>query len=146
MTLGERCIEAVEAENSELRERVAFLETELGFRVEVPLVLNLTQQETRLFGAILKRELLTKAGGMVALYAHRPDGDEAEQKIIDVFICKMRKKLKPFGISIETQWGHGYFMSPQSKAAALALMPGAAPEAVARVAVTALRRVGGAHG
>jgi two-component system cell cycle response regulator CtrA len=39
--------------------------------------------------------------------------DEPELKIIDVFICKVRKKLAEAGAPklIETVWGRGYRMS-----------------------------------
>lgn len=37
--------------------------------------------------------------------------DEPELKIIDVFICKIRKKLAPLGCNvIETVWGRGYVL------------------------------------
>ncbi len=39
--------------------------------------------------------------------------DEPEQKIIDVFICKLRKKIAaiaPDAHNIQTVWGHGYVM------------------------------------
>jgi two-component system cell cycle response regulator CtrA len=48
--------------------------------------------------------------------------DEPELKIIDVFICKLRKKLKSVATDhhIETVWGRGYVLNdpPQEKAAA----------------------------
>jgi two-component system cell cycle response regulator CtrA len=48
--------------------------------------------------------------------------DEPELKIIDVFICKLRKKLKSVAKDhhIETVWGRGYVLNdpPQEKAAA----------------------------
>ena len=37
--------------------------------------------------------------------------DEPEPKIIDVFICKLRRKLEiagARGVSIDTVWGQGY--------------------------------------
>lgn len=34
--------------------------------------------------------------------------DEAEEKIIDVFVCKIRKELNEVGIKIITHWGKGY--------------------------------------
>jgi DNA-binding response OmpR family regulator len=123
MSLRDKYIEAVEAENDALRERIAILETLLGFRVEVPLVFNLTAQEAKLFGLLLKRDLVTKEAGMVALYGSRPDGDVAEEKIVDVFVCKMRPKLKAWGIVIETKWGQGYYLSAESKAKARAMLP-----------------------
>jgi hypothetical protein len=45
----------------------------------------------------------------------------ARGKILDVWVCKMRKKLKPFGINIKTHWG-GYEMPEASKAIARELM------------------------
>ena len=40
----------------------------------------------------------------------------ADEKIIDVWICKMRKKLAKQGISIETEWGQGYYLTDETKA------------------------------
>ena len=54
--------------------------------------------------------------------------DEPEQKIIDVFICKLRKKIQAVGggPGIETVWGQGYVLrEPQGGAPGLAE---AAPE------------------
>lgn len=33
---------------------------------------------------------------------------EPEMKIVDVFVCKLRKKLKPLGLTIRTHWGVGW--------------------------------------
>jgi two-component system cell cycle response regulator CtrA len=48
--------------------------------------------------------------------------DEPEIKIIDVFVCKLRKKMEIFGVKIETIWGRGYYMTPEMKAKAAAMM------------------------
>lgn len=45
--------------------------------------------------------------------------DEPEQKIIDVFICKLRKKIRAMSASepgIETVWGQGYVLKDPSEA------------------------------
>jgi two-component system cell cycle response regulator CtrA len=62
-------------------------------------------------------ELLVLRKGMVltkeAFLSHLYGGmDEPEMKIIDVFICKLRKKLAMAGASdvIATVWGRGYMM------------------------------------
>ena len=47
--------------------------------------------------------------------------DEPEVKIIDVFICKLRKKLANASGGkdyIETVWGRGYVMREQAEAEA----------------------------
>jgi two-component system cell cycle response regulator CtrA len=62
-------------------------------------------------------ELLVLRKGMVltkeAFLNHLYGGmDEPEMKIIDVFICKLRKKLAQAGVDnlIETLWGRGYMI------------------------------------
>jgi len=122
MTLRDELVEKLEAENEELRARVARLEETLGMRIETPLQLRLTRQEGRVFGILLKRELVTKIQALDALYGHLPEQDEAKIKIIDVFVCHMRRKLKPFAIEIETVWGQGYRMPAASKALAAELL------------------------
>jgi hypothetical protein len=72
-------LEAVMAENAMLRERCALLEAALGADMPPPVELALTPQEGRLFGLLMKRELMTKEAAMAVLY--RDVGrDEAEVK------------------------------------------------------------------
>ena len=66
-------------------------------------------------------ELLTLRKGMVmtkeAFLNHLYGGmDEPEVKIIDVFICKLRKKLAQAGCDelIGTVWGRGYVLRDPS--------------------------------
>ncbi|OMG60438.1 hypothetical protein BJP32_03630 [Brevundimonas sp. ZS04] len=100
-----------------LEDRIQELEEAMGLCVLPPLEWGLTVQQARLFGALLEREVLTKDAAMAALYRDRGD-DEPEMKIVDVFVCHIRRKLKPFGIEIGTRWGVGYFMTPANKAEA----------------------------
>ena len=72
-------------------------------------------------------ELLVLRKGMVltkeAFLNHLYGGiDEPEMKIIDVFICKLRKKLTQAGAGnlIGTVWGRGYMMRDPNSQAALA--------------------------
>ena len=122
MTLRDDYVMALEAENEHLRDRVTQLEETLGVRLEVPLVLQLTSQEAKIFGVLFKREMVTREVTMDVLYGNRPDADEPEIKIVDVFVSKMRKKLKAFEIGVETVRGRGYRMNAQSKANAAALL------------------------
>lgn len=48
------------------------------------------------------------------LYFDKPD-DEPDPKIVDVFVCKLRSKLKSLDVQIETSWGEGYGLSPTSR-------------------------------
>lgn len=36
--------------------------------------------------------------------------ESTDPKMVDVVICKLRKKVLPYGITIQTLWGHGYFI------------------------------------
>ncbi|GAA0197765.1 hypothetical protein GCM10010203_55940 [Actinomadura yumaensis] len=110
---------ALQATIARLEDRILELEEAMGLCILPPLEWGLTQHEARLFGALLERELLTKDAAMAALYRDRGD-DEPEIKIVDVLVCKARKKLKPFGIEIGTRWGVGYFVSAECKSRARA--------------------------
>jgi two-component system cell cycle response regulator CtrA len=48
--------------------------------------------------------------------------DEPDSKIIDVFVCKLRKKLQTAGANnvIGTVWGRGYIIRDAAAAAAAA--------------------------
>jgi two-component system, cell cycle response regulator CtrA len=97
-----------------------------------PLQLNLDSREVTVNGqhvhltgkeyAIL--ELLVLRKGMVltkeAFLNHLYGGmDEPEMKIIDVFVCKLRKKLALAGADnlIGTAWGRGYMIREPANAA-----------------------------
>jgi len=54
--------------------------------------------------------ILSKEALLAALYQLR--NEEPEIKIIDVFVCKLRKKLRPLGVNIDTVWGRGYRLLP----------------------------------
>lgn len=121
---------AVEAENDDLRHRVGQLEEALGMRLVLPIELGLTGHESALVGFLLTREIATKEALLSTMYGHRPDQDEPQIKIIDVFVCKARKKLKRFGLEIETVWGHGYRMSPETKQRIAAMLAAAAQSVI----------------
>ena len=101
-----------------------------------PLALNLSSREVLVDGrnvhltgkeyAVL--ELLTLRKGVVltkeAFLNHLYGGmDEPEVKIIDVFICKLRKKLAQAGAGelIGTVWGRGYVMRDPASGGRIAL-------------------------
>jgi two-component system cell cycle response regulator CtrA len=86
-------------------------------------------------------ELLVLRKGMVltkeAFLNHLYGGiDEPEMKIIDVFICKLRKKLAQAGAGnlIGTVWGRGYMLRDPNSQAALASAMVQAPESLSAAA------------
>lgn len=58
--------------------------------------------------------VLSKEAAMTCLYSLRP-GDQPDIKIVDVWICKIRRKLKPLGLRIDTSWGRGYALAVDRK-------------------------------
>jgi two-component system cell cycle response regulator CtrA len=69
--------------------------------------------------ALRKGRTLTKEMFLSHLYGGM---EEPEMKIIDVFICKLRKKLATASGGkdyIETVWGRGYVMRDQAETAAM---------------------------
>lgn len=105
-------LEAVEADNDRLRARIEILEQSFGMDFLPPIEWGLTAHESKVLGVLMKREAVTKEGIMAALYDGR---DDPEIKIVDVFVCKLRRKLKPFGVEVATLWGRGYQMSAENK-------------------------------
>lgn len=57
--------------------------------------------------------LMTKGAIYGAVYGQSDDGPEI--KIVDVIICKLRRKLVDHGIFIETVWGQGYKLDSRSR-------------------------------
>ncbi len=71
-------------------------------------VANLTKQEFALFLTMWSGAPRTFSKEQLLNATADYGFDEREIKIVDVFVCKARKKLKPLGIEIETVWGRGY--------------------------------------
>lgn len=74
---------------------------------------HFTRAEGRVLACILRAHggVVDKEGGLYsAICANRPDCDWPELKIVDVIVCKVRKKLQKNNLSIfDTSWGKGYF-------------------------------------
>ena len=121
MTLRDDFIDTLENENEMLRERVRQLEAMVGISFESPPIFALTRAEAIIFGCLMKIKLATREHLMMAIYQDRQQ-DEAEIKIVDVWVCKIRRKLKPFDIQIQNQWGQGYFLSADMKVKARQLL------------------------
>lgn len=77
----------------------------------VALSFGLTASEANLFDVLFKagERGVSKQSLFDALYGNDPDGGP-DGKIVDVFICKLRRKLRDADLPwfIETLWGRGY--------------------------------------
>lgn len=100
-------VDELEEENRQLRELAA-----PEFRY--PAEMKLTPTEGQVLAVIAARSGPTSAGRINnILYAVA--GIDVQDKTIDVFICKIRRKLKPFGIEIRNVWGHGFELTQENK-------------------------------
>lgn len=121
---------AIAQENAKLRARCEQLQAENAYlkqafepmMLRLPDHVGLTPNEQRLVSRLLRTSpefVVTKDQLYRALY---PIDDEVEMKIIDVFLCKARRKLAPLGITIVTTFGRGYSLDADSHAKLKALI------------------------
>jgi DNA-binding response OmpR family regulator len=106
-----------------LRFRITELEEQIGIALQPPTIFGLSRSETAVLGILLANPHPRRNTFMVALYGDRLD--PPHDKIIDVMIARIRRRLSPLGIEIVTRWGQGYSMPETSKARAHALMEAA---------------------
>lgn len=118
--LKDQRIAALENENDELRERVRQLEIEVfgAGTWHCPVEFRLTPSEQKILTALVARERCSKE--FLHLSTAKPgEHPEAALKIIDVWVCRIRKKIEPFGLGIQTLWGTGYTLSDADRACLL---------------------------
>lgn len=105
-TLRDRC-DRLGQENETLR-AVA------GIPHDTATKFGLTRSEFVIFGALMSREIVSETSIRILLYSDRPD-DEPECKVINVFICRMRKRLRAHDATIGNNSGVGWFIPAADK-------------------------------
>ena len=106
-------VRLLEAENYALREEVRELRRVFADD-DVPMIPGVTAKERQVFATLWKREgVVSRHQIMSAIYGAIID-DAPDPKTVDVFICKLRKKLVPLGITIVTVWGQGWRLEDKS--------------------------------
>lgn len=123
-----------------LEDRVRQLEGVLKDDGWIPAEWSLTPSETTVLNVLLKRSIASKDAIHTVLYGDDPDGGP-DLKIVDVFICKLRDKLGPFGIEIISKRGDGYRLSPGSFHALDAMSRGMPPPLPGELVGSALARM-----
>lgn len=86
-------------------ERIAQMETALGQGWQPPVEWQLPRREAQIFGLLVARERVTKEMVMMVAYPDEPDQSET---VIESHVSKMRKRLRPFGVVIESERFLGY--------------------------------------
>lgn len=100
--------------NQLLRDRVVELEALLGLKRTVPRALGFTPREEEIVGLLLKLENISREQMMVAMYGDRPE--PPDWRILDTFMCRVRKRLRRADIDIVTVWGRGWLLTKENKA------------------------------
>jgi len=79
--------------------------------------------EAAMLALMLKRDEVTKEQLHTVIEQNRDPGkDPTEIKMVDVMICKLRKKLKTHELEVKTMWGLGYYMPRSARERATALL------------------------
>lgn len=122
LTALSRLCEAHEAEIATLRAEIARLTSSAAEAIVsaprsagwlVPASWHLTDAEAQVMRFLMANETALKGALMDALYPDRLAQPEGE--IVNVMICRMRKKLVPHGVVIITIWGQGYRLATDSR-------------------------------
>ena len=114
--IGERAlrrrIETLEEENEALRQRLSVRDLEIKEEpIFYPPAWRLSGQQVAILTALHMREWVSAEG----LHSGFRTASCEPDNLLKTQICKLRKKLEPLGVEIETLWGRGYSISPEHK-------------------------------
>lgn len=100
-----------------LEETIVQLKTEKFKSVwHPPLSLGLTSKESKILSYIYSHEnFASKEELYDHLYSFNLDCDFPEENIITVYVCKIRRKMKPFGIDLNLKRVIGYYLTQENK-------------------------------
>lgn len=76
--------------------------------------IRLTSTATDAMASLMRAQgrVVSKDGIYGAMYSTRPESDQPEMKIVDVYMCKLKKLHPAIYPGIETVWGRGYRLVP----------------------------------
>lgn len=84
---------------------------------------RVTRLQARLLSVLIRRPEATKQMlHQVVEQSRDPTKESTDMKIVDVVICHLRKRLKPFALDIETIWSCGYCMSADTRRRAVQML------------------------
>ncbi|MBS7539746.1 winged helix-turn-helix domain-containing protein [Ancylobacter lacus] len=114
------------AENERLVEQVAGYRAMLDGDAPLPPDWRLTKTETALLRVLASGRLYSVRLIMDALYWRRTN-EVPYDDIVGVYVCRIRKKLRPLGIDIITVSGQGYYLPAASLQRVRDALGGGAP-------------------
>jgi DNA-binding response OmpR family regulator len=125
-------VETLRAEIAQLREERDYWKAEAegrtddGVRSTLQSVFGLARQEARLLEELRRRPgcALKESLFMAAWSEADKRGRDPSLKILDIYVCKLRRKLG--ADAIITRWGRGYELAPEMRARINQALAGAA--------------------
>ena len=99
----------------QLKNQICELQKLLIPAVVTPIEWQLTAQEYSLFSLLLTRERVSKEQALYAIVQYQKYIDPSRksasgEKICDVIVHKIRRKLSPYGVEIKNEFGLGWYL------------------------------------
>jgi hypothetical protein len=77
---------------------------------------KVTKLQATALALLIRRKEVTKAMIHHVVEQRRPaNSEETDPKMVDVVICNLRKRIKPYNLTIVTVWSCGYYMLPEDR-------------------------------
>lgn len=104
----------LEAEIERWRWRIEELEGLASERAPLGNLYGLSDMEQRILTGLLKRGSMTTDQLCRWLHPSPDDAPADTASVLRVMVYRMRQKFKPHGVEIQTIWGSGYRLTPES--------------------------------
>ena len=117
-----------------MRDRIEELEDLIGVSIKDPNFhrWGLSPKKTAVLGVLYRGKITSRESIFGAMYGGRSECDQPDDfRIVDVYLSKVRVFLKPLDISIQNNWGVGWWITDESKAKLRHLMESSAHERAA---------------
>lgn len=124
---SQKLVADLRAENSRLRDEIDELNEALRQTRELhksggtlaalmQMSFGLAPQEAKVLAKLYEAGERSIEQLLMTCPAKYRDQQVDDPKLITVLVSRIRAKVKPFGITLKTIWGHGYALEPKSKA------------------------------
>jgi hypothetical protein len=80
------------------------------------LALGFTRMQSAILAALLGRSVLSRQQLMAVMYPDPDDRYDRPLKLVDAHLSLLRRRMKPFGLTVDCTWGVGYHLTAETKA------------------------------
>ena len=109
-------LSVADEENERLRQKVAALETMYAAKYQPADAWGLSRGEHRLFTVLAANRIATHAQLLLALeYEPFRHDQAASAESVKTLCNRLKRKLEPFGMSVDNVWGLGYTLKGNVK-------------------------------